>query len=94
MARFVVLGKLTDKAIARMKEAKNRDEKAKKIIEEAGGTLHGLYYTFGRYDIVAIIELPSPEILARVIINISQWGTLSTESLTALLPEEIYAMAQ
>lgn len=94
MALFIVLGKLTDQAIAKLKEARARDEKAKEQIEQAGGVLHGLYYTFGRYDFVAVIELPSPEILADVIINISQWGTVSTESLTALLPEQVYGMTK
>jgi uncharacterized protein with GYD domain len=94
MTLYIVLGKLTDIAIAKMKEAKERDDKAKQIIESAGGKLIGLYYTLGRYDFVAIVEMPSPEALANVIINISQWGTLSTESMTVILPEQMYKMAQ
>ncbi|NYT05560.1 MAG: GYD domain-containing protein [Methanomicrobiales archaeon] len=94
MALFIVLGKLTDRAIAKMREAKERDEKAKQIIQAAGGRLIGLYYTLGRYDFIAIIELPSAEALADVIIDIHQWGTVSTESLTALLPEQMYKMAK
>ncbi|KQC04007.1 MAG: hypothetical protein APR53_04155 [Methanoculleus sp. SDB] len=94
MTLYIVLGKLTDIAIAKMKEAKKRDDTAQQIIQSAGGNLISLYYTLGRYDFVAIVELPSPEALANVIINISQWGTLSTESMTAILPEQMYKMAQ
>ncbi|MBN1195662.1 MAG: GYD domain-containing protein [Methanomicrobiaceae archaeon] len=93
MTLYIVLGKLTDIAIAKMKEAKERDDKAKQTIQSAGGKLIGLYYTLGRYDFVAIVEMPSPEALANVIINITQWGTLSTESMTALLPDQMYKMA-
>lgn len=93
MPLFIILGKLTDTAIQKMREAKLRDEKAEQIIKAAGGTLIGHYYTFGRYDFVAIVELPSPEILAKVIIDIGRWGTVSTETLTALLPEQMYKMA-
>jgi uncharacterized protein with GYD domain len=93
MPQFIILGKLTDKAIENMKRAKERDEKGEQIIQSAGGRLIGLYYTFGRYDFVAIVELPSPEVLAKVIIEIGKWGTVSTETMTALLPEQLYKMA-
>ena len=94
MPLFIVLGKLTDKAIEKMKEAKQRDEKAEQIIQSAGGTFIAHYYTFGRYDFVAILELPSAETLAKVIIQIGQWGTVTTETMTALLPEQMYKMVK
>ena len=93
MPLFIILGKLTDKAIEKMKEAKQRDEKAEQVIQSAGGKLISHYYTFGRYDFVATVELPSAEILASVILDITRWGTVGTETMTALLPEEIYKMA-
>lgn len=93
MPLFIILGKLSDKAIEKMKEAKKRDIKAAKIIENAGGTLIAHYYTIGRYDIVALIELPSAEVLAKVVIEISKCGMVSTETMTALLPEQMYSMA-
>jgi len=94
MAIFIILGKLSDKAIERMKDAKERDEKREKIIEASGGKLIAHYYTIGRYDIVSIVELPSAEILAKVVIEIGKWGTVSTETMTALLPEQMYKMAK
>ncbi|NYT08112.1 MAG: GYD domain-containing protein [Methanomicrobiales archaeon] len=93
MPLFIILGKLTDTAIQKMREAQERDKKAEQIIASAGGKLVSHYYTFGRYDFVAIIELPSPEILAKVIIEIAKCGTVSTETMTALLPEKMYEMA-
>ncbi len=94
MPLFIILGKLTDRAIQKMREAKVRDEKAAQIIQAAGGRLISQYYTFGRYDFVATVELPSAEVLAKVIIDIANLGTASTETMTALLPEEIYKMAK
>jgi uncharacterized protein with GYD domain len=94
MPLFIVLGKLTDTAIAKMREAKERDEKAVHIIQSAGGKLISHYYTFGRYDFVAIVELPSAEILAKVIIEIAKCGAVSTETMTALLPGQMYEMAR
>ncbi len=93
MSLFIVLGKMTDTAIEHMKKAKERDEKAEQIIKSAGGTLISYYYTLGRFDFVAIIELPSPEILTNVLIEMGKWGKISTETMTALLPEQMYKMA-
>jgi uncharacterized protein with GYD domain len=94
MPLFIILGKLTDTAVRKMRDAKERDAKAEEIIRAAGGRLISHYYTFGRYDFVATVELLSAEILASVILDITRWGTVGTETMTALLPEEIYKMAQ
>ncbi len=93
MPLFIILGKLSDKAIEKMKEAKKRDLKAEQIIHAAGGTLSH-YYTFGRYDFVTIVELPSTEVMAKVVVEIAKCGTVSTETMAAILPEQMYAMAK
>jgi len=93
MPLFIILGKLSDTAIAKMKDAKKRDQQAEQIIKAAGGTTISHYYTFGRYDFVTIVDAPSPEILAQIIIKIAKCGAVSTETMTALLPEQMYEMA-
>lgn len=94
MPLFVVLGKLTHKAIEGIKGVAERDAKAEQVIKAAGGKLLAHYYTLGRYDFVAIIELPSQEALVKVLIEIGQWGTVSTETMTVLLPELVYKVAK
>jgi uncharacterized protein with GYD domain len=42
---------------------------------------------------VIIAELPSNEALVKVLLEIGKWGTVSTETLTALLPEQVYKVA-
>ena len=93
MPRFVILGKLTLKALQAMEDAKDRDSQGEKIIKAAGGELLGHYYTIGHYDFVVIAELPSNDALVKVLLEIGKWGTVSTETLTALKPEEIYKVA-
>ena len=68
--------------------------KAEQAIKAAGGKLIAHYYTLGRYDFVAIVELPSQEALVKVLIEIGKWGTVSTETMTALLPEQVYKVAK
>jgi uncharacterized protein with GYD domain len=90
MPLYVILGKLTQKAIEDIKSAPERDAAAEQIIKEAGGKLLAHYYTFGRYDFIDVLDLPSAEALAQVYIAITKWGTITTETMSALLPEQVY----
>jgi uncharacterized protein with GYD domain len=90
MPIFIVLGKLTQKAIENAKEIAERDLKGEQIVKEAGGKLLAHYYTLGRYDFVIIVDMPSTEALAKVLLEAGKWGTITTETMTALLPEQIY----
>jgi uncharacterized protein with GYD domain len=90
MPLFVILGKLTPKAIEDINSVPERDAAAEQIIREAGGRLLAHYYTFGRYDFVDVVEMPSTEALAGAFLGIGRWGTISTETMTALLPEQLY----
>jgi uncharacterized protein with GYD domain len=90
MPIFIVLGKLTQKAIENAKEIAERDLKGEQIVKEAGGKLLAHYYTLGRYDFVIIVDMPSTEALAKVLLEAGKCGTITTETMTALLPEQIY----
>jgi uncharacterized protein with GYD domain len=94
MTLDVMLGKLTSEAIKNVKEIAERDSNGEQIIKAAGGKLLAHYYTFGHYDFVAIAELPSTEALAKVLIELGKWGTITTETMVALLPEQIYNIAK
>jgi uncharacterized protein with GYD domain len=94
MPVYILLGKLTQKALETIKSAAERDAMGEEIVKAAGGRLLAHYYTFGRYDLVIILELPSTEALAKVIIEVSKWGTISTETMSALAPEQVYKVAR
>ena len=93
MPIYILLGKLTQKALETIKGAAERDAEGEEIVKAAGGRLLAHYYTFGRYDFVIVLELPSTEALAKVIIEVSRWGTISTETMSALAPEQVYKVA-
>jgi uncharacterized protein with GYD domain len=93
MAVYVILGNLTQKAIETAKGMAERDKKADQIIRAAGGKLLANHYTLGRYDFVAIVDLPSTEVLARILLEIGKWGTVTTETMMVLPPEEVYRAA-
>jgi uncharacterized protein with GYD domain len=92
MSTYIILGRLTFRALDQMKEIAERDAKAAEIIKNAGGRMVFLYYTFGEYDFVAGIEAPSPDAMAKILLEIGKMGTVSTHTLTALTPDKIYSI--
>lgn len=48
------------------------------MIEKAGGKLHGLWFTFGETDIVAIAEMPNNISAAAMSMAIGASGVMSS----------------
>lgn len=92
MLTFILLGRLTSLALDQVKGFEVRDKKAAEIIREAGGNLLSLYYTYGRYDFVATIEAPSQEAMTTILVEIGRFGTISSETLLAMKPEDLYTI--
>ncbi len=61
MPIFIVLSKYTTEGVQKIKDAPERAKAAQKIAESVGAKIKSVYYTFGRYDFVSIIEAPSLE---------------------------------
>ncbi len=87
MPRYILLGNFTDQGIRNFKEAPKRDESARQLIEEAGGKLQ-LYYTFGDYDFVAIVEMSSDEQMLKFLLQIDSLGNVRTKTLKAWTESE------
>lgn len=83
MPTYIVLGKWTQEGLAKVKETGNRIEGAKKVMESHGGSLKEIYYTFGRYDFVAISEGPNNDSALKSILVIAGSGAIQTETLVA-----------
>jgi uncharacterized protein with GYD domain len=94
MTIYVSLGNLKSTAFEKFDSIEDRDKKAKKIIESLGGKMIALYYTFGRYDFVAIVDMPSKENMVKFISIIAKFGTVQTESLETVSPDIIYKIAK
>ena len=89
MAIFVIMGNLTEKGIRSIKEAPKRQKQAEDIIKSVGGKLLGLYYTFGKYDWVALVDGPSIEAAMKALFIFGQGGTNRTRTLVALTADEV-----
>ncbi len=59
MALYMVQATYSEKGTAKLVEhPQNRAEAIKPVIENLGGTLLHVWYSFGEYDAIAIIDMP------------------------------------
>ena len=82
LARFVVLGNWTEQGIRNIGEAPNRIKTTHTMVEKAGGNMQ-LYYTLGEYDFMMVIEVPSDEAIASILVCLGSMGNVRTRTLKA-----------
>ena len=88
MSHYILLIKWTEQGISKIKESPNRYDTFKASVEKAGGKLVGGYYTFGKYDVVIIIEAPSDEVVMSLMLDVGSYGNVRTQTLKAFTAEE------
>ena len=66
----------------------DRRDAARVYIEQVGGTLHGFWYGFGKYDGYAILEAPDNVSMAGVVLAIAAGGALASVETTVLMTVE------
>lgn len=91
MPTYLVLTKLTDKGITTLKDNPKRVEEVNKEIEGMGGKVKSQYVVFGQYDFANIIEVPDPETMAKISVNIGARGTVRNESLEVMKVDDLFS---
>ncbi len=94
MTIYISLGNLQRAAFEHLGSIEERDRKAKQIIESLGGKMISLFYTFGQYDFVVIVDMPSKESLVKFLSIVAKHGTVRTETLEAIPADMIYKIAK
>ncbi len=62
----------------------DRAAAASKLIEGLGGKLHHLFFAFGKYDVVCLIEAPDDAAVAAAAMAVAASGTVSGAATTKL----------
>ena len=88
MPTYINLVNWTDQGIKNIKEAPQRMDAFKKLVEDEGGKLKGFYFTMGKYDIVTIIDAPNDEALANILLNTGSKGSIRSETMKAFTEEQ------
>jgi uncharacterized protein with GYD domain len=78
----------TDQGIRNVKDSPGRYEAFKALAEKLGGTVKGVYYTMGHYDMVLIVE-GSDEAAMTAMLKVGSLGNVRTETLRGFSVEEM-----
>ena len=79
---FVVLGNWTDQGIRKITESPKRAKLVHDMVNKAGGKMQ-VFYTMGKYDFVAIIEVPKDEDAMAILLCIGSMGNVRTITMKA-----------
>jgi uncharacterized protein with GYD domain len=85
---YIMLIRLTDQGIRNIKDTTRRADAAKSEAERIGGKLT-VYWTFGKYDAIGILEAPNDEAAMQFELKVGSLGNVRTTTLKAFTEEEI-----
>ncbi len=89
MPTYVVLYRFTDQGLKNIKETVKRARQVRAENEKRGFKVLGMYWTQGRYDLVAIMDAPSEEAMTAGLFNVAQAGNVHSETLRAFTEAEM-----
>jgi uncharacterized protein with GYD domain len=83
MQRYIVLINFTNKGMKKIKNLPKRIQAARSNVEKAGGKFVDWNLTMGKYDSIAIIELPEDYTVAGTLLGAGKAGYIETITLKA-----------
>ncbi len=83
MATYIVLLDYTDQGIRNLEDSPHRADEFNAFAEKAGVRIIGQYWTMGNHDGVLIIEAPTEEKAASVLLHLGNTGNVRTTTLRA-----------
>ncbi len=83
MATFIVLLDFTDQGIRNLKDSPQRADAFSRFAEKAGVKIVSQYWTIGSHDGVLIIDAPTEEKAASVLLHLGASGNVRTTTLRA-----------
>ena len=89
MAKFVILVNWTEKGVQDARQTTERAKQVQSMIQGLGGNMETIYWTLGRYDIVAICDAPDDETAAAIGLKVGGMGAVRTETLRAFTADEM-----
>ena len=70
---------------AMVAKPQDRAEAATRLVEALGGKLHHLFFAFGKYDVICLIEGPDDKMMAAGAMAVAAAGTVSRSETVKLL---------
>jgi uncharacterized protein with GYD domain len=89
MATFVILAGFTDQGIKGVKDTIKRSEAFRDMARKVGVSVKDMYWTLGKYDIVAVCEAPDDETATALALSVSSLGNVRSETLRAFSKDDM-----
>ena len=89
MAKYVMLLTWTDWGVKQMGQTTQRAKRVRQIVEELGGTEEIVLWTDGRYDVIAVYDMPDEEKATVLDMRINALGTVRTEMVRGRTVDEM-----
>jgi len=83
MPRYIALMNWTDQGVKNVKDSPKRLDAARAAAKKAGCEIHDVYMTMGKWDLVAIVDAPSDELVAKFNLTLAMGGNVRTTTLKA-----------
>jgi uncharacterized protein with GYD domain len=93
MPTFICLLNWTDQGAKTTKDAGRRYQASKALAEKLGGKLLSSYITTGQYDVIATLDMPDGQAMAKFSVALSASGNARTTTVLACPPEEFARLA-
>ena len=82
MPNYITLGNWTEQGIKNVKESPKRADAVTALANKLGAKMQ-IFYTMGRYDIVALTEAPNDDVAMQLLLEIGKLGNVKTQTLKA-----------
>jgi uncharacterized protein with GYD domain len=92
MVTYVTLANWTDQGSKNVKDTLQRTQQFRNDCERRGIKVRGVFWTQGRYDMVAFVEAPDEQTMMANILAMRSQGSIRTETLRAFTEAEMDAI--
>ena len=92
MKTYIALCHFTDQGIRSVQDTTKRADAVRELAKKFGASMSQLYWTSGRYDLVAVIEADDEESANAFGLSIGAAGNIRTEMLRAFSKDEMNAI--
>ncbi len=94
MPIYVVLGNYTQKGVEGVKETDNKLNLTYEWIKDYQGEVKQLFYTFGQYDFVTIVDFPDNNAMMKAALRLAKSGEVRTETLITISAEDYVSLTK
>jgi uncharacterized protein with GYD domain len=89
MATYIVLSTFTDQGIRTVKDTTKRADAVRETARKMGIEMKSIYWTVGKYDIVATFEAPDEASMTTLSLTLASAGNIRTQTMRAFTKEEV-----